>query len=130
MLDEMKQCTVQLVAPEFVAERQPVAIAIVIRNTSDKSLDLHLQGREIDFDVLVTGERGRLVWQRQEDFTQAILRLETLAPGASIWLEDVWDQTDSSGQPVEPGSYTIRGIVPTDGEPLLTQDHVVFVSER
>src|SRR5687768_3766919 len=120
----MKQCTVELVAPEAVVERQPVAIAVVISNVSDKPLDLHLQGREIDFDVIVTGEGGRLVWQRLTDPTQAILRLDTLAPGASIRLEDVWDQTDSSGRPVEPGSYTIKGMIPTDGEPLLTRDHI------
>ena len=119
----MSECTVILVAPDSALLRQPVPIAVVIGNPSDEPVDLHLQGREIVFDIMVTGDDGHPVWQRENGVTQAILRLETLAPGASIRLEDVWDQTDLSGQPVEAGSYTIHGTVPTDGEPLYTQDH-------
>jgi len=119
----MSECTVILVAPDSALLRQPVPIAVVIGNPSDEPVDLHLQGREIVFDIMVTGEDGHLVWQRENGVTQAILRLETLSPGASIRLEDVWDQTGLSGQPVEAGMYTIHGTVPTDGEPLYTQDH-------
>ena len=123
----MRPCTVRLVAPESALQHQPVAIAVVIENPSDEPVDLHLQGREIVFDVMVTGEDGHLVWQRENGVTQAILRLETLAPGAAIRLEEMWDQTDLSGQPVDAGLYTIHGTVPTDSEPLYTQDHQLDV---
>jgi hypothetical protein len=123
----VSECTVLLVAPESAVRGQPVAIAVVMENPSDKPLDLHLQGREIVFDVTVTADDGHLVWQRDNGVTQAILRLETLAPGASIRLEEVWDQTDLSGQPVEAGLYTIHGTVPTDSEPLHTGDQQIDI---
>ena len=128
-LEKMNDLTVRLIAPEFAVERQPIPIAIVIENTSDKPLDLHLQGREITFDITVTGEGGRLVWRRSEGVTQAILRLETLAPAGSIRLEDVWDQTDAAGHSVETGFYTLQGMVPTDGPPLFTQGHLLQITE-
>ena len=125
----MNQCTVRLVAPEFAVEGGPVRLAVVIENSSDKQADLHLQGREIVFGITVTGEGGRPVWQKEQGVAQAILRLETLAPGGSIQLDDVWDQTDSAGKPVDAGFYTIQGSVPTDGEPLLTQAHLLHVTK-
>ena len=125
----MDSCTVRLVAPEFAGEGEQVPIAIVIQNASREPCELHLQGREILFDITVTGEEGRLVWRKVENFSQAILRLETLSPGGEIRLETMWDQADSSGATVPAGFYTLQGIVPTDGEPLLTQDHLLHITK-
>ena len=122
---------VRLEAPEFAVEREPIRYAVVVENSGDAPLDLHLQGREILFDLAVIGEGGGLVWRRLHDSAaQAILRLETLDPGETIRLEDSWDQRGSDGQFVEPGFYTLQATLPTDGAALLTQDRLLQITGR
>lgn len=125
----MNNPEVRLEAPEFADERTPIGFSIVIRNTADAPLELHLQGRETIFDLSVIGDGGRLVWRRLDGQSlQAILRLDTLGPGESITLADVWDQRDLAGQYVDPGFYTLQASVPTDSDPLLSQDRLLHVT--
>ncbi len=124
----MNDIHVRIEAPEFVDARTQVPYSVVITNEGDSLTDLHLQGREIVFDLSVTGDGGALVWRRMEgQVAQAILRLATLAPDESLTLSDVWDQRDLSGTFVEPGFYTLQASVPTDGEPLLSRDRLLQV---
>ena len=109
---------VELVVPQTVAAGAPVPVAIRIVNTTDRPLELHLQGRTITFDLIV--RRGDLVvWRRLEGRTaQAVLQLRMLAPGEVLELADTWTQRDNGGRRVQPGKYTVSGTVPTDGEPI------------
>jgi hypothetical protein len=125
----MSEISVRLEAPEFASPGEPVSFAVVVVNHHSHAVDVHLQGRDIVFDVTVTGEGGRLVWRRLGDgATQAILRLDTFAPGESRRLEGVWDQRDSNGGLVEPGFYTLQATLPTDGEPLVSQDCLLHIT--
>ncbi len=124
----MDDINVRIEAPEFVDARTPVPYSVVITNNGNTSTDLHLQGREIVFDLSVIGDGGAVVWRRMEgQVAQAILRLDTLAPEESLTLSDVWDQRDLSGTFVEPGFYTLQAGVPTGGEPLLSRDRLLHV---
>lgn len=124
----MNDIDVRIEAPEFVEARTHVPYSVVITNEGDGSTDLHLQGREIVFDLSVIGDGGTLVWRRLEgQVAQAILRLDTLAPEESLTLSDVWDQRDLAGAYVEPGFYTLQASIPTDGEPLLSRDRLLQV---
>lgn len=109
---------VELVVPRRVEAGAPVRIAIRIANTSERPLELHLQGRETVFDLTV--HRGEaLVWRRLEGATvPAILQLRTLAPGEVLELADTWAQRECGGAPVEPGAYSVTGKVPTDEAPI------------
>ncbi len=118
----MNHLQVTLEAPDVAAAGEPVAYAVVIRNIGSQSLDLHLQGREPIFDLRVTDEAGVTAWRRLEgQSVQAILRLDTLDPGESMTLEDVWGQRDASGRFVAPGLYTLQAEVPTDAQSLMSQ---------
>ncbi len=121
--------SVRIEAPEFAEVGRPVPYSVVITNEGDSAADLHLHGREIVFDLSVIGEGGALVWRRLEgETTQAILRLDTLAPGESITVSGgVWDQRDRSGAFVEPGFYTLQASVPTDAESLISRDRLLQV---
>jgi hypothetical protein len=126
----MSEPAVRLRAPEFATPRTPVGYSVVITNEGDEPLELNLSGREINFDLIVTGKGGERVFSRlSEGATQSILRLETLAPGESITLSDSWDQRDSTGNFVAPGFYTLQALVMTDSEPFISQDALLHITE-
>jgi len=109
---------VDLHVPPKVAPGAPVPIAIRIRNSADRPIELHLQGRTTVFDLIVS--RGQtVVWRRLEGKTApAILQLRMLAPGEVLELKDTWEQVDRGGRLVGPGKYRVTGEVPTDTAPL------------
>lgn len=107
--------------PERVPAGETVPIVLRAENVSGETLDLYLQGRAIAFDVAVMDADGRVVWRRLEDeVVPAILRIETLEPGAALELEAGWDQRSSTGESVAPGGYTLHGELLTEGDPLIT----------
>jgi hypothetical protein len=109
---------VDLVVPPNVAAGVPVPIAIRIGNTTTRPIELHLQGRTVVFDLIVS--RGdAVVWRRLEgESVTAILQLRMLAPGEVLELKDTWQQVDRAGRRVGPGEYAVSGEIPTDGAPL------------
>jgi len=112
----------ELRAPAEVRQREPVRVTLLLRNESAKPIELHLLGRTIAWDLVVSDTTGRVVWRRLEGAAvPAILRLEPLAPGQELTFTGEWDQRTSSGQPVEPGEYSLHATLPTDApEPLRT----------
>ena len=119
---------VGLEVPERVRAGEPVRIVLRLENISDRTLDLYLRGRTIAFDVVVTREDGTVLWSRLEDEAiPAILRIETLEPGAVIELEDTWDQRSKGGAPVSAGEYGIRGEILTELEPLVTASELLRI---
>jgi Intracellular proteinase inhibitor len=109
---------VEIVVPPTVAAGAPVPIAIRIGNTTARPIELHLQGRTVVFDLIVS-RGGAVVWRRLEGQSlAAILQLRMLAPGEVLELEDAWQQEDGTGRPVGPGTYSVTGMVPTDASPI------------
>lgn len=102
---------------------EPVPITLRAENITERSRDLYLTGRTIAFDLTVTNEDGAVIWRRLEDeVIPAILRLETLEPGETLSLDDTWEQRSNDGEPVAPGTYTVRGEILTEEEPLVTPE--------
>ena len=109
--------------PDRVAPGEPVPITFRVENATDRSLDLYLTGRPIAFDLIVTAEDGRTVWRRLEDETiPMVLRIQSLAPGETLELGETWDQRSNAGEFVPPGTYTVRGKLLTEDEPLVTPE--------
>ena len=107
---------VTLHALETARPGRSIPITMRIENRSVEPLELYLLGREATYDFTVTASNGDPVWRRLEDeIVPAILRVEVLEPGQVLEFRDSWDQRDNAGEPVAPGSYTIRGTVLTDG---------------
>jgi len=112
--------TLHLSVPPRVRAGEPVPVTLSVTNSGTTPLTLYLKGRPIAFDVVVRRKDGEIVWRRLHGATIAmVLRVETVSPGDSLRLEDVWPQRTQAGDPVEPGDYTVTGELPTDGpEPL------------
>lgn len=111
---------VTLEAPESVVLGSVIPITMRIENRSASSLALYLSGRDTVCDLSVTNASGDVVWRRLEgEILPAILRLEVIEPGKTVEFADTWDQRDDTGRLVPPGSYTVRGAVPTDGSSTL-----------
>jgi Intracellular proteinase inhibitor len=109
---------VEIVVPPKIAAGAPVPIAIRIGNTTARPIELHLQGRTVVFDLIVSREDA-VVWRRLEgESVTAILQLRMLAPGEVLELKDTWQQKDGRGRQVGPGEYSVTGVVPTDAAPL------------
>jgi hypothetical protein len=121
--------------PRFLAEVPPtvrpgeqVPVTLRVTNPLARPLVLHLRGRAIVFDIVVADDAGETVWSRLHgQVTQAILRVEELAPGATLTFTDTWDQRSNAGVHVAPGEYTITGLLLTDDEPLTTPPATVRV---
>lgn len=120
---------VRLEAPEFAAERTAIDYTVVVENTGDVPMEANLLGRDPVHDLTVTGKGGEVVWRRLEGaISQAILRLESLAPGEMLRLSGQWDQRDSAGLYVAPGFYTLQATIPTDSAPLISQDCLLQIT--
>jgi hypothetical protein len=114
--------------PPVAGLGEPIPISLHIENTTDRTLDLYLRGREIAFDLVVTDEQGRIVWRRLEgEIIPAILRIETLAAGASLSFDDTWDQRTNAGGFAPPGRYHVEGQLLTESEPLVTPPEAIQI---
>jgi hypothetical protein len=101
-------------APATAHAGEAVPIVLRLTNRTGRPVTLTLQGRPLAYDVTVTAETGALVWRRLEgQVVSAILAVRTLAPGASLTFEAVWDGQDH-GRPAHPGRYLVGGRLPTD----------------
>lgn len=110
---------VVLEAPERVRAGRPVQFRLRLANTTDRRISLHLQGRDITWDVVVSRPDGTPVWSRLAGATVlGILRLQEMEPGEEIVMIAAWDQRDDEGRPVPRGEYTVLARLPTDGAPL------------
>lgn len=108
--------------PAVVRLGEPVPIVLRVTNGGQQPTELHLQGKSVVFDILVTHPDGRMVWRRLEGQTVPdILQVLRLGPGESLQLRDEWRQVTNTGAPVGAGDYRVRGILPTDQpEPMRT----------
>ena len=93
--------------PSYAVVGQDVPINIVVRNNTDRAVQLHLTGRETIFDITVMRADSAIVWRRLRDGVQQILQLRTLGPSESFTVGDRWRAT-------EPGEFMIKAELPTD----------------
>jgi len=106
--------------PARVTAGDPVPMTLRVENVAERPVDLYLTGRTIAFDLIVEDEAGTVVWRRLHDqVVEQILRVEQLASGDTLVLEDTWNQRSNDGAPVAPGGYTVRAEVLTEDEPLV-----------
>lgn len=111
----------ELEVPARVRVGEPVTITLHVQNQTRRALDLYLRGRTPTFDVVIARPTGEVVWQRLEDeIIPAILHLRTLAPEERLELRVTWEPRNQEGELLEPGDYSARGLLLTEGEPLET----------
>jgi hypothetical protein len=114
--------------PKEVKVGEEVVMTLRVKNAADRPLDLYLTGEPPAFDLIVTDEEGEVVWRRLEgQVVTMVLRLETLAPAAALTFSHPWDQRDDDGVPVAPGTFTVRGEVLTEGDPLVSPTRILVV---
>ncbi len=103
---------VLVAAPSYAVVGDAVPLSVVVRNDTNRRVDLHLTGRDVAFDIIVETTDSTPVWRRLANVTlQQILQLKPLAPGESFTLSDHWRAPQA-------GEYMVRAELPTDGEPL------------
>ena len=103
---------IRVSAPRTAALGDDVPITVVVQNNRERTLDLHLTGRDIVFDIVVARANKTIVWQRLANATiQSIVHLKRLEPGESFSLTDNWKAS-------ERGSFVIGAELPTDTKPL------------
>jgi Intracellular proteinase inhibitor len=119
----LAQLRVSLSAPETARVGAVIPIVISIENIGDAPLELYLRGRTIAYDIFVRDESGCAVWQRlQNEVVPGIVQFKILGAGEVLELSHAWNARGNRGELIEPGSYTIQGIVLTDRpEPLQSE---------
>jgi hypothetical protein len=120
----------RLEAPRTVRAGQSVRLRLVLENREPFPVEVALEGRPVAFDFVVVAPDGAEVWRRSERVPgRLLLQLRTLGFREAIDFSDCWDQRDSVGLPVEPGTYRVRGVLPVDGAPdgWETDAHVLTV---
>jgi hypothetical protein len=118
---------VTLIVPVTVPRGIPVPIRMQFENTTPDPLELILRGREPAYDFVVTAASGKVVWRRLAgEMVFAILRIEIINPGQILEFRDSWDQHDNAGDLVPPGTYTLRGVILSDGNSTLESAVIPF----
>lgn len=97
--------------PSFAAVGDEVPIDLIVRNATNRRLELHLNGRQTNFDIVIMRPDSTLVWQRLGNSVQQILQLRPLPPGESFVLQERW-------RAEVPGDYLVTAEIPTDTVPL------------
>lgn len=87
---------------------EEITIALHTTNVTDRTLELYLQGREPTADVVVRTSSNHVVWHLLAGAAvPGILRLEPLAPGATLTVRASWGLIGDDGAPVAPGVYEV-----------------------
>ncbi|HWO87751.1 MAG TPA: BsuPI-related putative proteinase inhibitor [Gemmatimonadales bacterium] len=109
---EQDTLELRLVVPPQVRVGQEVAMRLLVRNRTGRTLDLYLRGRAITFDVIVARDSGAEVWRRLEgEVIPAVLQVHTLRPGEQIEAGASWNQRRRGGELVQPGRYRARALL-------------------
>ena len=124
----MLQPTVELIAPSEAKRGQPVEIVLRVRNDGAKAVDFELSGRPVGFDIAIETDDGTEVWRRLDgEAVASALMLVTLQPGEARDFTERWLQQDRAGDPVTPGRYVVRGILPMGRRRLVTAPHDLLI---
>ena len=100
---------------------EPILITLHLQNRTQRTVDLYLRGRSITFDVEIARASGEVVWRRlEEEIIPAIVHIRPMGPEERLDLQVTWDPRTPEGALLEPGEYTARGYLLTEGEPLET----------
>lgn len=100
---------VTLSVPREARSGEAIAVVLRVRNTSSRTVDLYLTGREPVLDVIVTRAAGDTVWHRLAAAAiPAIAMIRPLAAGETMETTAPWDQRTGTGAAVESGEYVIR----------------------
>jgi hypothetical protein len=125
MSDRWPTVRVTIVVPATARVGERVRIRLSAENRGTEAVDLHLRGRRVAFDVVVELSGGQIVWRRLDgEIVEAIVQLRTLAPGEVLTLDAQWDQRSAAGRQVEPGVYSVRGLLLTDAPDALETERV------
>ncbi|MBC7895563.1 MAG: hypothetical protein H7066_09120 [Cytophagaceae bacterium] len=102
--------------PESVHVGERVRVRLRLANVGAQAIELHLQGLETVFDVVVLDDTGAEVWRRSDGtHALAVPQLRPLAAGDSIEFVATWHQADRTGHQVTTGAYAVIGELPGDG---------------
>ncbi|HEX7126461.1 MAG TPA: BsuPI-related putative proteinase inhibitor [Thermodesulfobacteriota bacterium] len=98
---------------------EPVTLVLFVENRGQTPVRLvHPSAQRYDFTV---SREGREVWRWSAAtgavFAQALQEIE-VPPGERLVHRETWRGTDTAGQPVPPGRYAARGLVPLRGRQL------------
>lgn len=82
-----------------------IPITFTVTNTGSQAANLTF-GTCDDFAVQVK-QGGQTVWTSPGSICGAIIRAGSIPPGATQTYNVTWDQKDSAGNAVAPGTYTV-----------------------
>ena len=110
--------TIAVPATARVGEQVPIRLSA--ENRGAEPVDLYLRGRRVAFDVVVERTGGQIAWRRLDgEIVEAIVQLRTLAPGELLTLDAQWNQRTAAGRQVQPGVYSVRGLLLTEAPDAL-----------
>lgn len=99
--------------PDIAPTGMIIPFRVALANPGFSPVTVELSGRPTAFDLLVQTEAGELIWRRLEGVpVEAVLVSRELAPGEVLTFDARWDQRDRQGDPVAPGVYQVRAVLP------------------
>lgn len=109
------QYSAQLSGPKLVQAGTPTVWSFVLTNTGRAPLQLEHGACDVRFEVL--NAAGQVV---RPDPKNTVCTLQIVyfdaKPGQSAEVQKIrWDGRDASGQPVTPGTYTVRAVLSAGG---------------
>lgn len=109
-----------LAVPARAAVSRSVRLVLQVKNTSDRTIALHIGGEPAAYDFVVSRPDGTVVWRWLDGKAHSLsIQRRTLRPRELLEFRGEWDQRGRAGRPVPPGVYVVRGILPTGVGPEL-----------
>lgn len=76
------------------------------------------------YDYVIKNPQGEEIWQWSEGkvfIYMQLLQQLFIAPGEEVTFPEAWPYIDKTGNPVEPGTYMVQGILTTTPDPIKTE---------
>ena len=107
---------------------ETVEMKLTLQNVSNEAVSFSLGGSPA-YDFVVSTADGEYVWHSMcAKFALALLGSETLGPGEELEFVGEWEQVDNRGEPVPPGTYSMRAVLNLESpEKLVTEVQKVEV---
>ena len=104
---------------------KPVRFVLELINSTNTRVEFTFSsGKQYDFEVRDVNNQLVWNWAHDQVFIQARTTI-TLDAGGKIKFTPLWDQKDNKGEQVEPGQYSVTGMIAVPGPEIQKQTFII-----
>lgn len=128
---EMQLLKMQLEIPAKAQVGESIPLKLKVKNTGWYPVELTLGGRP-PYNFIVSNEHGSEIWSwTSENPMLLIIDVKTFPPREELEFATEWQQVDSWGNTIPPGTYLVKGVLNLEPPEILeTESRQLIITSR